>query len=412
MNVYALDITDRKQTEAHLRHREDERRQMQKLESIGTLAGGIAHDFNNILSALIGFTEMAILKAKDPKASVSYLEEVLLAGERAKNLIGQILAFSRQGDTGKQPIRVQSIVEEALQLLRASLPSTIAVHQNLEASAGAVFADATHIHQVVMNLGTNAEYAMRGKSGLLDVTLQEVSIEQTKPSHPAGLACGRYVRLTMKDSGQGIPQEVISRIFDPFFTTKKVGEGTGMGLSVTHGIVTDHGGVISVHSTVGSGTTFDVYLPRTGELVKEPQVNIPDIPHGQGTIMFVDDETSIVESAKAMLKTLGYQVLAYTNAHEAQKAFRQAPHKFDAVITDQTMPEYTGAELAKEILSVRPSIPLILCTGYSHIMDEEQALALGISVFLSKPYHLHELAQALQQALEKRLDQQITWHPS
>ncbi|GJL57123.1 MAG: hypothetical protein NPIRA02_42550 [Nitrospirales bacterium] len=403
LNVYALDITDRRKAEAHLRNRDEQRRQMQKLEAIGTLAGGIAHDFNNILAALIGYTELAIAKAKTtPEAIASYLEEVLQAGQRAKNLVQQILTFSRQGDAGKKPIQLQAIVEEALKLLRASMPSTIAVKQDLESSAGPVFADPTQIHQVMMNLGTNAEYAMRGKNGTLHVTLNEITVDDnTEASAHPGLAAGRYVRFTMTDSGQGIPPDVLSRIFDPFFTTKGVGEGTGMGLAVTHGIVTDHEGAISVNSELGIGTTVVVYFPRTVEVPEEPSLYTPEIPRGKGTILYVDDETSILDSSKAMLEALGYRVQAYTNSREALRAFRQAPDMIDAVITDQTMPECTGAELAKEILQIRPSIPLILCTGFSHIMNEEKALSIGISVFLNKPYKFHELAQAVQHAFER-----------
>ncbi len=402
MNVYALDITDRRRAEEHLRNRDEQRRQMQKLEAIGTLAGGIAHDFNNILTALIGFTELAIAKAGKPDPNDSYLQEVLQAGYRAKNLVQQILTFSRQGDVGKKPIQLQDIVEEALKLLRASLPSTIAVHQDLEATAGPVFADPTQIHQVVMNLGTNAEYAMREKSGPLHVTLNEVTVEQPGASPPPGIVPGRYVRFTMTDSGHGISPEVLSRIFDPFFTTKNVGEGTGMGLSVTHGIVTDHGGMISVQSKPGVGTTFVIHFPRTVEILERPSPNtIIKMPKGEGTVLFIDDEASIVESAKLMLETLGYHVQAYTNSREALAAFQENPHTIDAVITDQTMPECTGTELAKAILKIRPTIPLVLCTGFSHIINEEKALSIGIPVFLNKPYRFNDLAQAVRHAFER-----------
>lgn len=397
-NVYAHEITEQRKAEEALRHREEHLRQTQKLEAIGTLAGGIAHDFNNILTPLIGYTEMAAKKAEEGKSVIANLQEVLKASERAKDLVQQILTFSRQGETGKKPILLQPVVVEAFKLLRASFPTTLRLRTDLSSTAGPVLANHTQIHQVVMNLATNAEFAMRGTPGRLDVTLEEVLIDDAMPDRPPGLQDGRYVRLTMKDSGHGIPPNLQTRIFDPFFTTKIVGEGSGMGLSVTHGIVADHGGVITVQSQPEQGTTFVLYLPRTSESLHAPIVRNSSAPHGRGTVLFIDDELSIIAVGKAMLTELGYDVWSYSNSREALEVFRQHPQDIDVVISDQTMPESTGEVLAKQMLEIRSSIPIILCTGFSHTMNEEKALSMGIRVFLHKPYGIQELASAIQRA--------------
>ena len=399
MNVYAQEITEQRKAEEALRHREEYFRQTQKLEAIGTLAGGIAHDFNNILTPLIGFTEMATKKAQEGKSVIANLQEVLKASYRAKDLVQQILTFSRQRETGKQPILLQPIVEEAFKLLRASFPTTITLHMELSSTAGPVLANATQIHQVIMNLATNAEFAMRGKAGTLKVTLQEFHLDDTITNHLPGLPQGDYVRLTMTDSGKGIPSELQNRIFDPFFTTKHVGEGSGMGLAVTHGIVTDHGGAIEVQSQPGQGTTFILYFPRTAECLQEP-ASLPLLSsHGRGTVLFIDDEPAIVAAGQAMLSELGYDVWPFTDSREALEVFRTHAQDIDVVVSDQTMPASTGEVLAKHMLEIRPSIPIILCTGFSHTMNEEKALAMGIRVFLRKPYRIQDLAEAIQCAL-------------
>jgi signal transduction histidine kinase/ActR/RegA family two-component response regulator len=398
MNIYAQEITDQRKAEETLRHREEHFRQIQKLESIGTLAGGIAHDFNNILTPLIGFTEMAVMKAQEGKPVIANLQEVLKASYRAKDLVQQILTFSRQGETGKQPLLLQTVVDEAFKLLRASFPTTITLRTDLSSTAGPVLANPTQIHQVVMNLATNAEFAMRGEAGTLDVTLQEVTIDATTPARPPGLPDGQYVRLTMTDSGHGIPSDLQTRIFDPFFTTKSVGEGSGMGLAVTHGIVVDHGGAIEVQSQPGRETTFVLYFPRTAESLQAPVARNSLAPHGRGTVLFIDDEPSIVEIGKAMLTELGYDVWSYTDSREALEVFRQHAHAINVVISDQTMPELTGEGLAKQMLAIRPSIPIILCTGFSHTINEEKALSMGIRVFLRKPYRIQDIAEAIQAA--------------
>ncbi|RMH34746.1 MAG: response regulator, partial [Nitrospirae bacterium] len=398
LNVYAQDVTDQRQTEAALRHREEQLRQSQKLEAIGTLAGGIAHDFNNILTALIGFTELAIAKTPASAPILIHLQEIMKANYRAKELIQQILTFSHRHEGGKKPLHPQPVIEEALKLLRASFPSTITIHKDLQPT-GPVLADPTQIHQVVMNLATNAEHAMRGRTGTLSVTLADVSIDAETATLTPGLAPGRYAQLVIADTGCGIQPEHLPRIFDPFFTTKGVGEGTGMGLAVTHGIVTDHGGVITVKSVVGEGTTFTVYFPYTPDTPQDSSTRPHVLPRGEGLVFFIDDEPAIVAAGTAMLEELGYRVRAFTSSREAVDAFRQAPDDVTLVITDQTMPECTGEQLAQELLAIRPSLPIILCTGFSHTIDEEKALKMGIRVFLQKPFLFHELAQAVQHAL-------------
>ena len=396
MNVYAQEITEQRKAEVALRHREEYFRQTQKLEAIGTLAGGIAHDFNNILTPLIGFTEMGIKKAQEGKSVIGNLQEVLKASYRAKALVKQILTFSRQRETEKQSILLQPVVNEALKLLRASFPTTITFHTDLSPTAGPVLANSTQIHQVIMNLATNAEFAMRGKAGSLEVTLHEVHLNDTRTNRPPGLPDGDYVRLTITDSGQGIPFDLQTRIFDPFFTTKEIGDGSGMGLAVTHGIVTEHGGAIEVQSQPGRGTTFNLYFPRTSESPQDPVARTSLASHGRGTVLFIDDEPSIVAVGKAMLAELGYDVWSYTDSREALEVFRLHAQDIDVVVSDQTMPSSTGEILAKHMLAIRPSIPIILCTGFSHTMNEEKALAMGIRVFLRKPYRMQDLAEAIQ----------------
>jgi CheY-like chemotaxis protein len=370
------------------------------MEAMGTLAGGIAHDFNNILSAIIGYTELAMAQIGVGSSVLPRLQEVLRAGYRAKNLVRQILTFSRQDDSGKKVMYLQPIVEEALNLLRASLPSTVTLHAELQPNSSPVLADATQIHQVVMNLGANAEYAMRAKGGRLVVKLDEVEVDGTTASLVQGLHLGPYIRLQVSDSGQGMSPSVKKRIFDPFFTTKDVGEGTGMGLSVIHGVVTSHGGAIRIESQEGVGTTFTIYFPCSAVSVIGQQVpSVPPSYCGKGTVMFVDDEVSIVHWAKDMLEELGYSVVIFTNGPEALQVFKQNPDQFDVIVTDQTMPGMTGELLARQVMSIRPGFPVILCSGFSYTMNEEKALAMGLRAYLTKPVSTVNMAQSLQAAL-------------
>ena len=401
---FMRDLTERRQTEEALRNSEEQLRQAQKMEAIGTLAGGIAHDFNNILSAIIGYTELAMAKSEGTSGVVPRLQEVLKAGYRAKKLIRQILTFSRQDESGKKVLFIQSIVEEALNLLRASLPSTITLEVYLQPNTLPVLADATQIHQVVMNLGANAEYAMRELGGKLVVRLEQIEVAEGHHLLRQGFLAGTYIRLTFSDSGKGMTPNIQKRIFDPFFTTKDVGEGTGMGLSVIHGVVTTHGGTIQVESLEGENTTFVIYLPCS-TLAPNAGASVSVAPissFGQGTVMFVDDEVSIARWGKDVLEALGYRVFVFTNATDALGAFKENPETYDVLVTDQTMPGMTGELLAQQVMRFRPNFPVIVCSGFSYTMDENKAWEMGLQAYLTKPVLMDDLARTIQSAIQKK----------
>ncbi len=401
---FIRDLTERRETEEALRKSAEQLRQAQKMDAIGTLAGGIAHDFNNILSAIIGYTELAMVKSGVNSEVVPRLQEVLRAGYRAKKLVRQILTFSRQDESGKKIIYLQPIIEEAMNLLRASLPSTISLEVDLQRITSPVLADATQIHQVVMNLVTNAEHAMRDKGGTLRVMLHQVQVKEGDILLSQGMSVGTYICLTFADSGRGMAPNIQKRIFDPFFTTKAVGEGTGMGLSVIHGVIINHGGIIQVDSRENEGTTFVLYLPCTAFLaLPEVTVSVTSASYfGEGRVMFVDDEVSIARWGKDMLEALGYQVEIFTNASEALDSFTQNPDRFDVLVTDQTMPSMTGEMLAKQVIRLRPSFPVILCSGFSYTMNEKKAEAMGLKAYLTKPVLMDEMARALQAAIPRK----------
>jgi len=380
---------------------ETQLRQVQKMEAIGTLVGGIAHDFNNILAAIMGYTEMALYDVPEGTAGRRNLEQVLKAGYRGKDLVKQIITFSRRSEQERRSMRVSPIVKEALKLLKASLPTTIDIRQNIETQSGMVLADPTQIHQVLMNLCSNAAYAMREKGGVLGVSLVDADIDSdgAEPSYP-DLNPGAYLKLTVSDTGHGIDRAIMERIFDPFFTSKKPGEGTGMGLAVVHGIVKSYGGAIVVDSEPGKGSTFDVFLPRIeGDFFPEADSAAP-MPTGNERILFVDDEEDLLDMVHQMLERLGYSVVAKTNSLEALEAFKAQPDQFALVITDQTMPHMTGADLAKELMRIRPDIPIILCTGFSEVISAEEAKALGIREFVMKPFATREIAEITRRVLD------------
>ena len=398
-------IEDALRTRAELatRRLEEQMRQSQKMEALGTLAGGIAHEFNNLLAMMRGYTELASYDVPPTSPAYRSLQHILTAGKRAKDLVQQILAFSRPRDDTKQPLEMTLIVREVLTLIRASLPTTIAIRRYLAPDAGLVLADATQIHQMLMNLCANAEYAMRETGGSLEMRVGAVEISPTSDAVPPALKPGAYVRVTVGDTGPGIPADVIDRIFEPFFTTKDAGEGTGMGLAIVHGIVTGHDGVITVNSTPGTGTTFSIYFPRLADAVPvEPHAPEAELHQGTGRILFVDDEEMLALLGKGLLERLGYDVVAYTDSRDALNAFRAAPHHFDLVITDQTMPQLTGATLIQELRQIRADIPIILCTGFSHMINPDKARALGVDAFVMKPGVSQELAIEIQQILAKR----------
>ncbi len=383
------DITEAMKWEAQLR-------QAQKMEAIGTLAGGIAHDFNNILASLLGYTELAKFKTTD-KAIHPFLDQILKACDRSKDLVKQILTFSRQREQEMKPLAVTPIIKEAMKLLRSSLPATVEIRQSFKAKSDTVLADPTQIHQIIMNLCTNAGHAMKDRQGVLEVRLDQHTLFQDG----AELKAGEYLRLTIGDTGTGIDPLIKEKIFDPFFTTKKPGEGTGLGLSVVYGIVKDHGGSISVDSEVGKGTVFSIHLPLMNIQAEHENRLTAAMPEGNGHILYVDDEKPIASLAQQILESLGYQVTVRFSSLDALDAYRSMPERFDLVITDMTMPNMTGASMAMEMLKIRPNLPIILTTGYSEIIDEDAARKIGVREFLMKPVSMPQLAQAVKQCLSQ-----------
>lgn len=375
--------------------------QSQKMEALGTLAGGIAHDFNNILTAIIGYAELAKMKASEESGLMPNLDEVLKAGNRAKNLVGQILTVSRQTEEERRPMAPIYVVNEALKLLRASVPSFIKFDQRIEKDTGTILADPTRIHQILMNLCTNAQHAMCEGEGTLGVGLCNVEVDSRTVEY-LGVDPGAYVRLTVSDTGHGIPPEIRERIFEPYFTTKEKGEGTGLGLSVVHGIMESYGGKISVYSEPGKGSTFHVYFSRIDAASKtvieseEPAVLFP----GTERILFLDDEETLANMGKQMLERLGYEVTALTDSVEAIKRFSKDPDKFDLVITDLSMPDMTGERLAQEVMNMRPGIPIIMCSGFGERIWREKAKKMGARAFIRKPFTFQGLAKAVREALD------------
>jgi PAS domain S-box-containing protein len=396
----AMDISGLKRAEEARKELEGQLRQAQKMEAIGTLAGGIAHDFNNILFTIVGFTDLSLHDACDGETRWN-LTQVLNACDRAKNLVNQILAFSRQEAPERRPVDIVPVAKEALKFLRSTIPSTVELKQRITGDRLAVLSDPTTIHQVLINLGTNAAHAMRTTGGVLEVCLESVEIPRDRGRNVlAELKPGPYIRMTVRDTGTGIDPAIMNRIFDPFFTTKAQGEGTGLGLSVVYGIVKSHGGSIAIESEVGRGSTFHVYLPRTPEAEHEDDRNKAPASGGSEHILFVDDEVVLVDMGERMLSALGYRVTAVANGPEALKTFRENPDDFDLVITDMTMPGMTGAELSREILKIKPGFPIILCTGFSEIISEGEAKAMGIRRFLMKPVFLDTLAGEIRAVLD------------
>ncbi len=356
--------------------------------------------FNNILSAVFGYTELALGCLDDGRKCGRYLEQVLNAAKRARDLVNQILAFSRKTEPGLKPVVLRHAVKETLKLLRASLPATIEMIENLTSSA-TVLADPAQVHQVIVNLCTNAGYAMKEEGGVLEVELEDITDTQDLSIQKAGLVPGRYVRLTVSDTGRGIPAAVVERIFDPFFTTKPPGEGTGLGLSVVHGIVKGLNGSISVSSKPGRGTRFTVYFPAIQDDIAVAGVEREqDLPRGSERVLLLDDEEAIVQSGTERLEGLGYRVKGFTLASSALEAFLNDPYGFDVVVSDYTMPRMTGYELALKIRQVRPDMPVILCSGYFAI--EERVAGLEKVEFLQKPVATHALAEALRRALASK----------
>jgi len=391
-----------RQADEALQQLESQLQRAERMEAIGTLAGGIAHDFNNILGAIMGYTELARMDMPETSRAAAKLDEVLKAGTRAKELVRQILTFSRQTKKEAKPLEVSLVVKEALKLLRASIPTTIEIRKKIATGPNIVMADPTQIHQIVMNLCTNAAQAMQETGGILTIELTGVEIDIATAHQYVGLEPGPYVRISISDTGKGMDPQVRERIFDPFFTTKDPGKGTGLGLSVVHGIVKACKGAITVYSEIGKGSTFHVYL-RKIESMKAPEPEkVEALSTGTECILFVDDEEALARLGKETLRELGYDAVCRTSSIEALEAFRAQPERFDLVITDQTMPNMTGKDLAKEIMAIRPGIPVIVCTGYSQVFSEEEANDIGISAFLMKPVSIRELGKTIRQVLDKK----------
>jgi PAS domain S-box-containing protein len=397
--VVTHDITDRKRAQKEKARLEDQLQQAQKMEAIGTLAGGIAHDFNNILSVIIGYTELILLNGNVAEDVRQNLKEIFNASKHARDMVKQILAFSRQSKQERKPIQVAHIVKEAIKMLRASLPTTISIQQHIEKDTGIIEADPTQIHQVLMNLCTNAAHAMNGKDGVMQISLSNVELDLAGPEMVPDLNPGPYLKLSVSDTGHGIAPESYDKIFDPYFTTKKKEEGTGLGLAVVQGIVNSSNGAVTYDSEVGKGTTFHVYLPAIKrKLTNEEEISTP-LPMGQERILFVDDEQPLVEIGKQMLQRLGYTVATRTSSIEALELFKADPNRFDLVITDIVMPNMTGDKLAEKIIDIRSDIPVILCTGYSEKITRRDASEMGIQSFLMKPLVMRDLANTVRQAL-------------
>ncbi|MCF8129989.1 MAG: response regulator [Deltaproteobacteria bacterium] len=382
---------------------ESQLRQAQKMEAIGTLAGGIAHDFNNILAAILGYSQLFMTEIPDDSPLSPYLQQIVKAGERARDLVKQILTFSRQAETEPIPLQPHLIVKEAIKLLRSAIPTTIDIQQHVFPDTGMILADPTQIHQVVMNLCTNAYQAMLENGGILDITLKNIEIDGDDEVLAVStvLKAGPHVCLTVKDTGTGIKPDALEHIFDPYFTTKEKGRGTGLGLAVVHGIVGNCKGAILVESEEGKGTTFDVFFPT---LEKQTHANgkgsEAPVLGGNERILMVDDEVPIVRLEKQILEKLGYRVETDTNSLEALKRFMDSPDKFDLLITDLAMPNMSGKQLAAEVKKVRPDFPVIICSGFSDLIDEEKAKELGVQGFLLKPLGRDVLARTVRTVLD------------
>jgi signal transduction histidine kinase/ActR/RegA family two-component response regulator len=407
-----VEIAERERAEQVRDRLEMQLRQSQKMEAIGALAGGIAHDFNNILSAIIGYAELAQISANSACREghchvIMDLQGVLQAATRAKNLVKQILTFSRQQEGDRRPIEIAAVVKESLTMLRSLLPQSIEIREHFSAPDAMVVADPTQMHQIVMNLGTNAYHAMRETGGILVVELVEAVLSANDPKiQNLHLTPGLYVVLRVSDNGVGMERSILEKIFDPYFTTKDKDSGTGMGLAVVHGIVKSHKGHISVYSEPGHGSTFQVYLPlavgKAGDESAEQQD--PEILGGKERLLLVDDEKAVLEIEERMLEGLGYRITAVNQPQEALRLVEEEPNQFDLVITDMTMPAMNGAQLAQAILKVRADMPVILCTGFSELMNEAKARAIGVRQYVLKPVMRIEIARAVRKALDAEID--------
>jgi PAS domain S-box-containing protein len=400
MRAIVTDITDRKKAEKEKISLQNQLQQAHKMESIGTLTGGIAHDFNNILSIMIGNTELAMDDVPEWNPVRNNLEEVKIAGLRAKDVVQQLLSFSRKSDQKQKPVKICPIIKDSLKFLRSTIPTNIEILGNIPDEPCIISADPTQINQVMMNLCTNASHAMSENGGIMDIRLSIIDIDKDEAIQDVELNQGQYIKITVSDTGQGIDREHLDRIFDPYFTTKEVGEGSGIGLSVVHGIVKSHNGAISVDSEYGKGTTFSVFFPVVEIEPAYEEKTDTTIPTGNERILFVDDDNSIANMTGQMLKRLGYIVTIRNSSTDTLKTFRTRPDNFDLIISDISMPEITGDKLAMELQKIRPEIPIILCTGNSERVNDAKAKSIGVKALVMKPIVKSVLAKTIRKVLD------------
>lgn len=392
-----------KKTAAEKEKLESRLLQAQKMEAIGVLAGGIAHDFNNILGVILGFAEMAKDLAPADSQIYNYIMKVLKVSNRAKNLVKQILTFSRQNRAENIIFKPAPLVKETLEFIKSSIPASITVRQNIRNDCSNIKADPTQFHRIVMNLCTNAYQAMEGSEGVLEVTLEEYDAKANSSSPVFGLKDGTYLKLQVSDTGPGIPPLVKNRIFEPYFTTKEIGKGTGMGLAVVHGIVENYDGMIQVESVLGGGATFTVYLPVIASPAQIAAEDVSELQRGHERILFIDEEEMLSELGKDMLEGLGYEVTSKTSSFAAMETFKDQPGKFDLVIADQSMSGITSADFVKSILQIRPDIPVILCTGYSQVVSEEEVKTMmGVKAFALKPLVKRDISKLIRKVLGEK----------
>jgi signal transduction histidine kinase len=393
-----------KKAEEENRELETMLQQARKMEAIGTLAGGIAHDFNNVLTVIIGYTELALADASRGTRAYDNFQEVLSAGHRGRDLVKQLLTFSRQREHERNPLQISVILKEVLKMLGASMPASIEISKNIQTGSGKVLGDPSQIHQMLMNLFTNTAHALSERGGGLEVSLSDVDIDAGVTAQNPDLKPGPHVRLRVSVSGRGIPPSIMERIFNPYITTKGEVDGTGMGPIVVRGTVKSHGGGIIVHSEPGNKATLDIFFPRIRSEVTSKKELAASLPRGKERILLVDDEQALASLGKQMLERLGYQVIPETSSMEALEAFRAQPDGFDLVISDVIMPSMTGLELAEKLLTVRPDIPIILCSGVGETVTKEKARALGIREFVMKPIVITEIAKIIRNVLDEQND--------
>ena len=391
----ARDITDKRQLEEQLLH-------AQKMESIGTLAGGIAHDFNNILHMILGNAELAIQDIPKANAAWNRVDKIKTASLKASGIVRQLLKFSRKVDQEFKSINAVAVVKEAVKFLKSTIPASIQIDTRLPDTEIIILADPVQIYQVLLNLCTNASQAMEETGGVLTITAQKISLDEKKVKLHPDLSAGDHLKITIKDTGPGISDDIADKIFDPYFTTKEVGKGSGLGLAIVHGIIQSHNGIIRLKSQIDKGTSFTIFFPTiTGHPAIEVELS-KQLPSGKESILFVDDEAIIADLSKKTLEHFGYRVETRLNPKEALDLFQIKPTAFDLVITDMTMPQMSGAELSEKILEIRPDIPIIICTGHSSLMDEKKAADMGISAFVMKPVEMQKMAKIIREVLDKK----------